>query len=383
MIRVLLILLFILAYAEGNVVVAQKQSNPLLSYTDAAGKEIPVRTPAEWEIKRTQTLNNMQLAMGPLPVRINLPPMNIQYTDSAKGRGYTRYTIFFTAVENEKVSAYLYVPTQKGAVKKRPAMLALHSTGDLGKKIADGQGDLSNRAYAKELAERGYVVIAPDYPGFGDQKTYDFKTDRYQSGTMKSIFDNMRCIDLLQARPDVDTGKIGVIGHSLGGHNAIFTAAFDTRLKVVVSSCGWTLMHDYFNGDTASAQKYGGRLWPWAQEKYMPLIRDHYGLDPDKVPFDFDEAIATIAPRGFFSNSPVHDANFNIEGVKKGMANIADVYDFLGAPQHLQARYPDSGHDFPRQVRKKAYHFIDSVFGSATKRKTSPRIHHKKRIINA
>lgn len=371
--RVLLILLFILIYAEGNVVVAQKQSNPLLSYTDANGRKSPVRTPAEWAIRRTQALKGMQLAMGALPDRANLPPVNIQYADSAKGRGYTRYTIYFTATENETISAYLYLPEQKDAVKRRPAMLALHSTGDLGKRIADGQGDLTNRAYAKELAEKGYVVIAPDYPGFGDQKDHDFTADRYQSGTMKAIFDNTRCIDLLQSRPDVDPGKIGVIGHSLGGHNAIFTGAFDTRLKVVVSSCGWTLMRDYFNGDAASAQKYGGKLWPWAQEKYMPLIRDHYGLDPDKVPFDFDEAIAAIAPRAFFSSSPVQDANFSVEGVKKGIANIADVYALLDAPQNLQARYPDSQHDFPLQVRWQAYNFIDSVLGS-----TGPIIQYQK-----
>src|SRR5699024_5532546 len=121
---------------------------------------------------------------------------------------------------------------------RRPAMLALHPTGALGKKIVDGQSSLQNRAYAKELAQRGYVVIAPDYPDFGDLSNYNFKSDRYQSGTMKSIFDDIRCVDLLQARRDVDPDRIGVIGHSLGGHSAMFVGAFDPRLKVIVSSCG-------------------------------------------------------------------------------------------------------------------------------------------------
>ncbi|MFT3946792.1 MAG: alpha/beta fold hydrolase [Agriterribacter sp.] len=366
--RILSLFLFVLIYSGGNVAVAQKQA-ALLFYMDAIGKESPVHTPAEWEIKRTQVLSRMQLAMGALPDRVNLPTLNIQYTDSVKRKGYTRYTIYFTAAENENISAYLYVPVQKGAVKKRPAMLALHQTEAIGKGSVDGQGPHVNMAYAKELAQRGYIVIAPDYPGFGDQKAYDFKTNRYQSGTMKSIFDNMRCIDLLQSLPDVDPDRIGVIGHSLGGHNAIFTGAFDTRLKVIVSSCGWTLMHDYFNGDTASAQKYGGKLWPWAQERYMPLIGDQYGFDPDKVPFDFDEAIAAIAPRAFFSSAPVHDANFSIEGVKKGIANVKAVYDFLDVPQRLQVCYPDCQHDFPLQVRSQVYDFIDSVFGLAVKRK--------------
>ena len=362
-----LIFLLVLMSAWSSTVL-KAQQHRLLTYSGNKGESKVLHHPKEWQLKRVQILAAMQSVTGSLPNRTNLPQLQIQYTDSAKGDGYTRYNIRFDAAEKEVVAAYLYVPDQAGIPKKLPAMLALHPTGDLGKKIVDGQGDLSNRAYAKELAKRGYVVIAPDYPSFGDVKDYDFKTDRYQSGTMKAIFDNMRCVDLLQGRSDVDTSRIGVIGHSLGGHNAIFTAAFDPRLKVVVSSCGWTLLHDYFNGDSASAGKYGGNLWPWAQERYMPLMREKYHLDPDKIPFDFDEIIAAIAPRAFFSNSPVNDANFNADGVKKGIANLATAYHFLNVPQNLQVRYPNSGHDFPFQTRWQAYHFIDSVFGRTRKK---------------
>jgi len=175
--------------------------------------------------------------------------------------------------------------------------------------------------------------------------------DRYQSGSMKAISDNMRCIDLLQSLKEVDPGRIGVIGHSLGGHGAIFAGAFDTRLKVTVSSSGWTLFHNYM----------GGKLAPWAQDVYMPLMRDKYNLDPDKIPFDFDEVIASIAPRAFFSNSPLKDGNFDVEGVRKGIANAAGVYDFLKAGKRIQVRYPDSGHSFPHDTRLEAYRFIDKI----------------------
>lgn len=361
-------ILFLLAFifASGNPAVAQKHDH-LLSYTDAVSKEKTVRSDAEWEIKRAQILSNMQLAMGALPQRNNLPPLNILFIDSAKETNYTRYTIRFTSAPNERVSAYLYVPVQTGIPKPLPALLALHPTGGLGKKIADGQGPLQNRAYAKEMADRGYLVIAPDYPGFGEQKDYDFGADRYQSGTMKSIFDNMRCVDLLLERADVDPKKIAVMGHSLGGHNAIFTGAFDPRIKAVVSSCGWTLMHDYFNGDSLAVQQHGGTLWPWAQEKYMPAIREKYQLDPDRVPFDFDEAIAAIAPRAFFSSSPLEDANFSVAGVRKGMARIAEVYTLLNVPGKLQVSYPACKHDFPPTVRWQAYEFIDKVLGYKTR----------------
>jgi len=338
------------------------QKPGLLFYKDSRGKEKPVTTLAEWEIKRRQILEGMQQVMGKLPSMRNLPGMNIQVVDELKEENYARQNIVFTVAENEKVPAYLYVPFQKGKPKKLPAMLALHPTGDLGKKITDGQGPLANRAYAKELAQRGYVVIAPDYPSFGDMEDYDFKTDRYQSGTMKSIFDNMRCVDLLQSRNDVDAGRIGVIGHSLGGHNAIFTGAFDKRLKVIVSSCGWTLM-GYYNAGKAVTEKYGGALGPWAQERYMPLIRDKYHLDIKQIPFDFDEVIATIAPRAFFSNSPLNDSNFNVDGVRKGIAEISKVYSFLKAKDKIEVRYPESTHDFPQEVRFESYRFIDKILG--------------------
>ena len=350
------------ASSFGNIIeqLDKSKKSDLLFYTDSKGKKRRVTTLVEWGIKRRQILDRMEQAMGQLPHFSNLPGMDIQILDEVKEVGYSRQIISFLVAKNERVSAYLYIPFQKGKQEKLPAVLALHPTGDLGKKIVDGQGPLSNRAYAKELAQRGYVVIAPDYPGFGDLKEYDFNTDRYQSGTMKGIFDNMLCVDLLIARKDVDSDRIGVIGHSLGGHNAIFTGAFDKRLKVIVSSCGWTLL-DYYNAGEAVTKKFGGTLGPWAQEQYMPLLRDKYHLNIKKMPFDFDEVIAALAPRAFFSNSPVNDGNFNVKGVKKGIAEISEVYYFLGAKDQLEVRYPNCEHDFPVEVRFEAYGFLDEV----------------------
>lgn len=339
-----------------------RRKTRLLFYTDSKGKKRRVSTLAEWKIKRRQILEGMDQAMGKLPGFSNMPDMKIQIIDETKEEKYIRQNISFTVAENEEVPAFLYIPGRRNKYGKFPAMLALHETDPIGKKSVDGQGHNINLAYAKELAQRGYVVIAPDNPGFGGLEDYDFKTDRYQSGTMKSIFDNMRCVDLLQSRADVDPDRIGIIGHSLGGHNAIFTGVFDERLKVIVSSCGWTLF-DYDNLKEANdyMKKYGGRLGDWAQDVYMPLLKAKYHLDPDKIPFDFDEAIAAIAPRAFFSNSPIHDSDFNVEGVKKGIAEISEVYDFLKAKGKLEVRYPESQHDFPSKVRFEAYQFIDKV----------------------
>ena len=351
-------LFYILLFA---VCTLHAHSQNLLSYRDSTGRKKPVTTFEDWKLKRVQILEAMQKAMGKLPDRSDLPALDIQVSDSLKEESYIRYTISIAVAENERAPAYLYVPFQGSTPKKLPAMLVLHGTGDLGKQLVDGHSPMPNRAHAKELAQRGYVVIAPDYPSMGDLLDYNFEEDSYQSGTMKGIVNHMHCIDVLQTREDVDPERIGVLGHSLGGHNAMFVGAFDTRLKVVVSSCGWTLFDFYDIGEEAS-KKYGGRLGPWAQDRYMPLLRDKYDLDSKKIPFDFDEVIAAIAPRPFFSNSPVNDSNFDVEGVREGIAAAAEVYIFLDAEENLQVWYPDAGHDFPSKVRLEAYRFIDKIF---------------------
>jgi len=356
-------------HAQENKAKVAEISNikDLLTYKDIRGAKKPVRDLAGWEQKRLQILDSMQMVMGKLPDRSGLPAMDIQITDSLKGDNYIRLTINFAVAEKERISAYLYIPLQKGKPEKLPAMLVLHGTGDPGKQIIDKDNPRYG-AHAKELAQRGYVVIAPDYPSFGEMKDYDFDNDRYESGTMKGIFDHMRCIDLLQGREDVDPGRIGVLGHSLGGHNSMFVAAFDQRIKVIVSSCGWTLF-DYYNAGAVVSAKYGGRLGPWSQKRYMPLFLDKYKLDVAKIPFDFDEVIAALAPRPFFSNSPVNDSNFDVKGVKKGIAQASMVYHFFKADENLNVIYPEATHTFLPEARLEAYRFIDKVL------KHTPNVH--------
>lgn len=314
----------------------------------------------KWAAKRKETLKNMEKVMGPLPDRSGLPVPVAIVKDSLSTPKFDRYTIHLQSFPGEIVPALLYIPRHRPAGTKTPAVLALHGTGDLGKHLLDSATARPNRAHATELAHRGYVVLAPDYPSFGDLKQHNFEKDRFQSGTMQAIFNHMRCLDYLQSRPDVDPDKLGVLGHSLGGHNAMFLGAFDERVKIVVASCGWTLFH-YYNAGAEVTKKHGGPLGPWAQDRYMPLVKTQYGLDPDKMPFDFDDVIEAIAPRYFFSNSPVNDSNFNLEGIKKGIENVKAAYRELGVPQNLEVHYPEAGHDFPVEIREMAYRKLDSL----------------------
>jgi len=329
---------------------ARPDHSHLMVYRTADGQQQPVKTPDDWKIRREQILRGMEEAMGRLPDRSKAPPLDVKVADCVEQDTFTRLTISYQAEEGSRVPAFLYLPKGRVPGQRLPAMLALHPTSALGKRVVAGEGPRPNRAYALELAQRGYVVLAPDYVTFGDYK-WNLKASKHASGTMQGIVDHMRGVDLLQAREEVDPQRIGAIGHSLGGHNAMFVGAFDERLKVIVSSCGWTPFHDY----------YGGKIKGWTSDGYMPRLRDAYGLDPDRVPFDFYEVVAALAPRAFFSNSPLRDGNFAVAGVKKAEPKAREVYALLGAAELLQVRYPDSGHDFPPEVRREAYAFIDRV----------------------
>ena len=291
--------------------------------------------------------------MGKLPDPASLPPLAPEVVEESRSAGIRRYRATFAAGAAERVPAYLLVP-DPAPERPAPAVLALHQTTSIGKAEPAGLGGLSNLHYGAELARRGYVVLCPDYPSFGDYP-HDFAADAWPSGTALGIVGHRRAVDLLVSRPEVDPGRIGAIGHSLGGHNTVFLAAFDERIRVAVSSCGWTLFADY----------KGGNLAGWAGDRYMPRIRDVYALDPARMPFDFDGLIASIAPRAFLSVSPLDDDNFSARGVRKGMASAARVYEVLGAKENLKAIYPDCGHDFPHAARLEAYAFLDRALRHA------------------
>jgi dienelactone hydrolase len=286
--------------------------------------------------------------MGPLPGAERRVPLDVRIIETSDEPTLVRRKIDFASEPGDRVPAWLLVP--KGRRGKGPAMLCLHQTTSIGKDEPVGLGGKPNLRYARELATRGYVTIAPDYPNFGEYKVDPYALG-YASASMKGIWNHLRAVDVLSTLAEVDRDRLGVIGHSLGGHNAIFVALFDPRLKAVISSCGFNSFCHYYGGDLAG----------WSHRGYMPRLRDVYRLDPTKVPFDFPELIAALAPRAFFTNSPLRDANFAVDGVRVCIKAARPIYRLHGAADRLVAVYPDAEHDFPPAQRDQAYEFLDRV----------------------
>ena len=164
----------------------------------------------------------------------------------------------------EKVQAYLLIP--KNIKEKNPAILAIHQhhrNWQIGKSEVVGITDDKMYAYGLDLVKQGYVVIAPDILCFesrlgNDEYRKDTEGNKYferfelikylsKGSTLqaKTLHDLSVTIDVLCYLDFVDKDKIGVIGHSLGGQEAIWITWYDKRIKVAASSCGVSCINDF------------------------------------------------------------------------------------------------------------------------------------------
>jgi hypothetical protein len=314
----------------------------------------PVKTIEDWGKRRADILSGMASIMGRMPGAEKRCPLDLRVEKEEDVGTYTRRLVTYASEPGGRVPAWLLVP--KG-VEKAPAVLALHGTNNvIGHDVAVGLGDVANRAYGAELAERGYVVLAPNYPLLAKYQP-DLAALGWESGTLKAVWDNRRGLDLLSELPYVDASRgFGAIGHSLGGHNAVFTAVFDERIAAVVSSCGLDSFLDYYGGDAKNWVPERG----WCQTRYMRKLADYKGRLAE-IPFDFHELIGALAPRHVLIVAPLKDGNFKADSVDRIAAAARPIFRLHGHEGRLRVEHPDAPHDFPPEARKLAYKLFDDV----------------------
>ncbi|CAG7652509.1 alpha/beta hydrolase family protein [Paenibacillus allorhizosphaerae] len=273
---------------------------------------------------------------------------------------HRRLDIRYRTNHGETLYAYLLVPLQEPPLRggKYPAVLALHPT------TAEGRADVAtpqgreNRRYGLELASRGYVVLAPDSIAFGNRiypGTEPFQTapfyERYPGWTAvgKMLDDHIAALNLLAALPEVDEGRMGAIGHSLGGYNAWFLAGMDRRIKAAASSCGFSMFTD-----DPDPYRWGQREW----FSHFPALTEL--LKADRIPFEWHEIAALALPTPMFMWSGISDRIFsNWAAIASGMTELERLYRKDASPEAFEFWMGPSGHDFPPRARKLAYEFLD------------------------
>jgi dienelactone hydrolase len=301
----------------------------------------------------------MESVMGKFPGADRRGPLDVKVESETDAGSYVRRLVTYAADPGPggRVPAWLLVPKDALAGKRKArAVLCLHPTDNsIGHDVVVGLGGKANRAYAAELAERGYVTLAPSYPLLAKYQP-DLKALGFESGTMKAVWDNSRGLDLLESLPYVEGKRFATIGHSLGGHNSVYTAVFDPRLVAVVSSCGLDSYSDYYGGDPKNWEPERG----WCQTRYMLKLADYKGRLAD-IPFDFHEMVGALAPRHTLIVAPTKDSNFRAASVDRITAAARPVFGLYGHAGRLRVEHPDCDHDFPNEMREAAYQVIGTA----------------------
>lgn len=309
----------------------------------------------QWEQKRESIRASLFETLGNPPFERNT--RSIQILDEKICNHYIRNKISYIVGEGDNISAYILRP--KYLHKPAPAILALHQTVENGKAEVAGLTGDSDFAYGHELAMRGYIVLAPDhltageriYPGnecFDSSPFYE----QYPGWSIvgKNLEDSKSAIDVLYSLDYVDIEKIGVIGHSLGGHNAIFVSALDERIKTAVSNCGLSM----FSEEEERLE--------WSLEDgyiFFPKLRKYF-LENTELPFDLHEVAALIAPRPWLNISSYFDRAYgNQEFLPEVGRQLFQVYNLYKSSNAFGYYMHGNDHSFPRSARDLAYGWLD------------------------
>jgi hypothetical protein len=184
--------------------------------------------------------------LGKLPARDR--PMGSRVLSREAGPGYTLERLELDLNGLEPVPALLLVPDKRPA--KAPALLYIHAHGgtyELGKEeLLAGRAVLP--AYAPVCAEKGLVTLAIDSWCFsgrkhaedGRQGEHDtFKEMLWRGRVLwgMMMYDEVRAVDYLASRPEVDPARIGAFGLSMGSTKAWWLAALDERIKLCIDLC--------------------------------------------------------------------------------------------------------------------------------------------------
>jgi dienelactone hydrolase len=256
------------------------------------------------------------------------------WNDPARAAADTRRVRFGGGITGD-----LYFPAGTPADKKLPAVIWLHGYSyPLGYMWVYRQDVHPVLA----LVQAGYAVLAFDQCGFGARMAeigpfYDRTPNWSQLGRM--IDDTRAAIDALEQDPNVDPQRISLFGYTLGGAVALHTAALDPRVKSVVSVSGFTPMR------TDTGDKPTGGLARFSIERpLVPKLGLFIGRET-RVPSDYDDLLAAIAPRPVLVVQPSMDRDATPADVRTAVELARKTYAAQGAADKLGL---DEPHDYQR-----------------------------------
>jgi dienelactone hydrolase len=302
--------------------------------------------------------------------------------------GYVRETVYFNTTPDVRVPAYVLVPKElKG---RAPGIVALHDHGGMyfwgREKLVEGDGehpvlaDFKQRAYAgrsiaSELARRGYVVVVIDMFYWGERRMllvgdaadwrerpatirparvaeFNRRAGELEPLVARTIYaagftwsgvmftDDIRTVDYLVTRPEVDPDRIGCVGLSVGGLRSCHLAALDDRIKAAVV-VGWMASYP-------------------AQLKCR--IRHTIGftkLVPGLMRYlDYPDVAALAIPSALLVINGSQDGLFDLDGVRGCFIKLCACYTKAGVAERFRGRLYAAPHEFHAEMQQEAWEWL-------------------------
>ncbi len=298
----------------------------------------PPASLAKWEQQRTRLRQNLLKAWGGFPqTPCALAPKKL---GEIQRDGYRIEKLIFQTRPGIWMTANAYVPDRPG---KLPALLAVHGHWPGAKQ------DPVVQARCIGPAKLGFFVLAVDAFGAGERGVgrelgeYHgemvaatlFPVGRPLSGLQ--VYENMRAVDYLLTRPEVDPERLGITGASGGGNQTMYAGGWDDRFKAVVPVCSVGNYQAYLSAACCMCEVVPGAL----------RFTEEWGV------------LGLTAPRALMVVSATRDAfQFSIPESQKSLRLAAPIFQLYGQPDHIRQAIFESHHDYNRAMREAMYGWL-------------------------
>ena len=208
------------------------------------------------------------------------------------------------------------------------------------------------------LVERGFAILAFDQIGFGSRvRSARYFYQRYPKWSLmgKMVLDTRSAIDAVSTLDAVDSSRIYVMGYSLGAKVGLLTAALDDRVKGIAAFCGV----DPLRLDTPGKGTEGIRHYAQLHG-LLPRLGFFVGHE-SRLPVDYDEVLAVIAPRPALVVAPTLDRYARVEDVRSEVEQARRIYALLGHENALQLETPLAFNSFSLAMQASAFDWLRNL----------------------
>lgn len=307
---------------------------------DSNGKDIT--TKEEWEAKASHIKDQIKWVIGDLPAYDKIDKVTIE-----NEKPFNDELVKAEIPIDEKLIAHITYPKKQNG--KIPVVIYLHAYLDaVGYNWASGFG--YSPGVGERLAQNGFLAVEFDQLGYGkrnrDRGIEFYEKNRNSSALGVMIQDVRKIIDAVSLLDWVDQDKIMVAGYSLGGMVGLYAAVFDTRIQAVASTSGFASMRMDVHGNQTEGIRRYSHLRPT-----IPRLGLFLGNEK-RIPYDFHEVLALIAPRPVFILAPKLDQDWFYEDVEVCYQEADKIFDLYNRSENIVLHNPDDFNRCPPEYQQ-------------------------------